>query len=141
MSVKDPRSAESSKNPPASGGYVTVEISNVGMAPCGIDEANSRMYSTSACSGMGRNTCDEGGSVTKTTDDPGAAYSWGWGGSLVVSSSISAWGTLENKNFSLWAACTNQGILILTRQTLRRFPTQLSCATRVFGIGHPVDGD
>jgi hypothetical protein len=85
---------------------VTVEISNVGMAPCGIDEANSRMYSTSACSGMGRNTCDEGGSVTKTTDDPGAAYSWG--GSLGVSSSISGWGTLENKNFSLWGVCESR---------------------------------
>jgi len=36
------------------------------------------MYSTSARSGIGRDTCDECGSVTRTTDDPGAAYSWGW---------------------------------------------------------------
>lgn len=62
-------------------GYVTVEISNVGMAPAGIAMLNWRVYSTWAHSGVegcidgGKDTWNELGSEARTTDDPEAAYS------------------------------------------------------------------
>lgn len=56
------------------------------------------------------------GSIRQIRDCTQCGHARVWGGSLVVPSSISVWGALEDKKFSSRGASANQRIL--ARQTL-----------------------